>query len=57
LKPKSKPVFVGGNSELEKLVNLVTTKEITKCKKIPSQRFINKKNTCKIILNLIDKIY
>jgi hypothetical protein len=57
LKYKSDPVFVGGNNELEKLVSLVTSKEIITCKKIPSQRFINKKNTCKIISNLVDKIY
>jgi glutaredoxin-related protein len=57
LPDKSKPIFVGGNSELEKLVYLVDSKEIVKCKKIPSQRFVNKKNTCKIILDLVDKIY
>jgi len=35
----------------------MTTKEITKCNKIPSQRFINKKKTCDIISDLVDKIY
>jgi len=57
LNSKSKPVFIGGNAELEQLVSLVTTKEITKCNKIPSQRFINKKKTCDIISDLVDKIY
>ncbi len=57
LPDKSEPVFVGGNAELEKLVNIIKTKEIIKCEKIPPQRFLNKKNTCKIILNLVDKIY
>jgi hypothetical protein len=57
LKPNSNPLFVGGNNEFERLVKLVITKEITTCKKIPYQRFVNKKNTCKIILNLVDKIF
>jgi hypothetical protein len=57
LSNSSHPVFVGGNSELERLIELIETKKITKCKKIPSQRYINKKNTCKIILDLVDKIY
>jgi len=57
LKSNSNPVFVGGNDELERFVSLVITKEITTCNKIPSQRFVNKKNTCKIISNLVDKIF
>ncbi len=56
LDPKKNPVFIGGNAELEKLISLVSNKEITKCNKIPPQRFIDKKITCKIILNLVKTI-
>lgn len=51
------PVFVGGNSELEKFINLVVSKEIVGCENIPPQRFVNKFNTCKIIIDLIKIIY
>jgi glutaredoxin-related protein len=48
--------FIGGYDELEKLINLVTTPTILNCKEIPSQRFIDKKITCKILLELTNKI-
>ena len=47
-------VFVGGNDELVKLISVLTDKK--SLDKIPSQRFIDRKNTCKILLNLSDKI-
>jgi len=48
--------FVGGYTELEKLIDLVTTPTILECNQVPSQRFINKKTTCKILLELTNKI-
>jgi len=48
--------FIGGYDELEKLINLVTTPTILNYKEIPSQRFIDKKITCKILLELTNKI-
>jgi hypothetical protein len=48
--------FIGGYDELEKLINLVTTPTILNCEQIPSQRFINKRITCKILLELTNKI-
>ena len=48
--------FIGGYNELEKLINLVTTPKILNCKQIPPQRFIHKKITCKILLELTNNI-
>lgn len=48
----SDSIFIGGNDELDKLINLVTTPIICTNEKIPSQRFISRRTTCKILLAL-----
>ena len=52
----SKPIFIGGNKELTALFNIITTPLDPKCKKIPSQRFIDRKTTCEILLKLNKQI-
>lgn len=51
-----KPIFIGGSDELEKLFQLVTTPDICNSDKIPSQRFIDRRTTCKILLKLEKQI-
>lgn len=49
-----KPIFIGGNSELTKLIEIVS-KPLDDEQKIPSQKYINRKLTCKILLKLLKR--
>jgi hypothetical protein len=51
-KKNNKKIFIGGYTELDKLINLATTPAILECNKVPAQKYIEKNSTCKILIKL-----
>ena len=52
-KTKKRTIFTGGNEELQRLLQLLSELKQNKDMEITNQKYIDKKNTCYILIKLI----